>query len=454
MTTLNVYSRESPCGQLTEDRLGQLKFRYLESWLENAQIPVSLTLPLAETVYEHNQVAPFVANLLPESGDLRNRLERLLHVDASHDFGLLAAIGRESAGALSFWPEDEPPVGLQPDYHQFDIDEFHQWREIAHHQPFQFLGKTIRLSLAGIQPKTALYFDQENVPFVPLNGAATTHIIKPHLQGCTPNTIYTELVTMKLARAVLGEEEVPEVDIWENCYRIRRFDRIRVDGGIKREHQEDFCLALGRMPERKYESKSPRERLLASSFELIDQLGDRGMVVAPVLERQRLLNLVIINTLLHNPDAHLKNYSLLYQDNGTVRIAPLYDCLCTYGLTFKQSNSAWSQEGGPAVHTKELSLRIGDALNIDTISLEDWAQFAVECGFTKAFIKRRVSELADSIFNVLPKVAASVIANYPNAKAAIGFVTEGVTRQITPLISRKVHNPPGKSPQALKKHQE
>lgn len=120
-------------------------------------------------------------------------------------------------------------------------------------------------------------------------------------QDCLPGTVYTEYLTMELARAALGEDEAPAVDIWQNCYRIRRYDRPRMNNNLRRLHQEDFCLALGRPPSRKYESERRPEKLLATCFNLLDQLGDEGLISAPVIERQRLLNQVIVNVLLHIP---------------------------------------------------------------------------------------------------------------------------------------------------------
>ncbi len=59
------------------------------------------------------------------------------------------------------------------------------------------------------------------------------------MPGVSPNTIFIELLTMSLARSVLDENAVPETDTWQNCYRIRRFDRPRTSTGVKRLHQED-----------------------------------------------------------------------------------------------------------------------------------------------------------------------------------------------------------------------
>lgn len=435
MSTLDVYFRETHCARLTENANGHLQFQYLESWIEQGRVPVSLTLPLKKIIYEHEQTAPFVANLLPEGDDLRGRLERLLHIDRKDDFGLLGAIGRETAGALSFWPEGESRQDSERCYTELSLEDFQRWREFAHQHPYQFRGQTFRMSLAGAQAKTALYFDPADMPFLPETGAPTSHILKPNIQGCLPNTVYTEYLTMILARGVLGKHEVPEVDIWQNCYRIRRYDRPRWNETLRRLHQEDFCLALGRMPIRKYESEQRPEHLLAACFDLLDQLGDQGLIATPALERQRLLNQIVVNVLLHNPDAHLKNYALLLQDNGEICVSPLYDSLCTYGLNFSATGEAWARSVGPAAHTRNMSLRIGNAIAIDQISQQDWVQFAIECGFTAAFVRRRVRELAKALEDKLPKTIESVVAQHPGSELASRAVKEGVTRQINMILN-------------------
>jgi serine/threonine-protein kinase HipA len=436
MSTLNVYFRDIPCARLTEEPGGALRLQYLESWIEEHGVPVCTRLPVTSDPFEHGQVAPFVASFLPEGKTLRNRLEKLLHVDADYDFGLLSAIGRESAGALSFWPEDEEPAAAPPRYLPLSEAEFDNWRAYSHQLPLQFPGRTIRLSLAGAQSKAALYFDAADDPYLPENGAPTTHILKPRIPGFRPNSVFLELITMRIARAVLGEERVPEADLWRNCYRVQRFDRPRTKSGVYRLHQEDFCLALGRMPNQKYESGSPKERLLAPCFDLIDDLGVRGMIRSPAVERLRLLDQVIVNVVLHNPDAHLKNYAFLYREDGALEIAPLYDCLCTYDLNFETNGAlAWEQATGPAAHSKDLSLQIGNAERIDRVAIEDWESFAEECGFTQAFVRRRLRMLAESVREHLQPTVdavldAAIAADQAAADQAAIKIVEGVSRQI------------------------
>lgn len=437
MNTLEVYFRDEHCARLHEGPQGQLALRYLDSWIERKGTPVSVRLPVTDETFGHELIAPFVASFLPEGETLRHRLEKLLHVDADHDFGLLSVIGRESAGALSFWPEDEQPATANARYVPLSEHEFARWKEYAHRSPLQFPGREIRLSLAGAQSKTALYFDEADVPYLPENGAPTTHIVKPAILGCRPSSVFVELITMRIARSVLGSDRVPEADIWQNCYRVRRFDRRRTEQVVFQLHQEDFCLALGRMPHEKYESSSPRERLLAPCFELIDQLGERGLVQWPAVQRMHLLDQVVINVLLHNPDAHLKNHALLYAEEGSLEIAPLYDCLCTSGLTFQPNEAlAWEAGPGPEAHTRNLSLRIGNAEQIDRIGMADWESFATECGFTQAFVRRRVRMLAESVADQMTAVAESVQNDVPAAEPAAREILQGVSGQVRMVLGK------------------
>ena len=87
----------------------------------------------------------------------------------------------------------------------------------------------------------------------------------------TKDSPYNEYFCMKLA-GVVGLK-VPDVDIIEGeypLYIVRRFDRIEVDGVVKRIHQQDFCQARGITSAKKYES------ILPSGFIFITSPGARS----------------------------------------------------------------------------------------------------------------------------------------------------------------------------------
>jgi len=115
----------------------------------------------------------------------------------------------------------------------------------------------------------------------------------------------------------------------------------------------------------------------------------------------------------------------MLQNNGMICVTPLYDCLCTHGLNFSANGEA----------SRNMSLRIGGAIAIDAISQQDWSQFAIECGFTAAFVRRRVRELAKNLADVLPHTVESVIAQYPIAERAANAVRDGVSQQINMVLN-------------------
>jgi len=101
---------------------------------------------------------------------------------------------------------------------------------------------------------------------------------------------------------------------------VSRYDRVVTPAGeVERVHQEDFCQATGMLPTQKYEEDGgPSLRKVA------DILSEADPDSLPALLRAVTLNVVI-----GNGDAHAKNFSLLHDRGGALRLAPLYDLLST-----------------------------------------------------------------------------------------------------------------------------
>ena len=102
---------------------------------------------------------------------------------------------------------------------------------------------------------------------------------------------------------------------------IERYDRVvHDDGSVERLHQEDFCQAVGIPPDRKYEEDGgPSLRRIAG---IVQAVASRESV-------EELLRAVTLNALIGNGDAHAKNFSLLHDGSGGLRLAPLYDMMST-----------------------------------------------------------------------------------------------------------------------------
>lgn len=96
-------------------------------------------------------------------------------------------------------------------------------------------------------------------------------------------------------------------------FAIRRFDRTAA-GAV---HIEDFAQIFGVYPETKYKSASLRNILQVLATE-------SDVEVAADFVRR-----LVFSVLIGNADMHLKNWSVIYADKRTARLAPAYDMLST-----------------------------------------------------------------------------------------------------------------------------
>lgn len=102
---------------------------------------------------------------------------------------------------------------------------------------------------------------------------------------------------------------------------VERYDRLRdASGAVKRLHQEDFCQALGILPENKYESEGGPS--LAGCFRVLTEESGRLLE-----DRRNLLRWVIFNALIGNADA-IEVKASLVRDYANEMAAMLPDAAC------------------------------------------------------------------------------------------------------------------------------
>lgn len=282
---------------------------------------LSLSLPVSATRYPNGVTRAFLDGLLPE-GDSRRVLAEDFRVRADNTFGLIRALGRDCAGALVIQDADDPPP---PDASVLAAEELsaRELDELVANLKRVPLGvdERVRISLAGVQEKLALTRLPSGAWGRPINGAPSTHILKPEIPGY-PHTVENEAFCMRLVRN-LGLP-APDVDTTTIAGRrlivVTRFDReVDASGRVRRRHQEDICQAVGIPPGRKYqEDGGPSLATLAGILRANDPESLDILVQATT-----------INVLVGNGDAHAKNFSLMYGGRGEVRLAPLYDVLST-----------------------------------------------------------------------------------------------------------------------------
>ena len=303
-------------------------------WPAPSGFAISISLPLSPDPYQPEDALAhrFFANLLPE-GRVRENIVRDLKIPDS-DFDLLRAIGGECAGALSILPDDREPA-IDTTYRELTAEAF---RDLILRKGQIYTGPHAgttahefpRLSLAGAQEKCPVLL-RDSQFFLPQGEAPSSHILKFAITDYRHVPAY-ETVLTDLARRIELHTAVVEfhylyVNEQAHDYLvIERYDREpAADGEIRRLHQEDFCQALGVGRERKYETSGGVD--FTECFRLLREVSSE-----PALDAEQLLRWQIFNYLAGNSDGHAKNLSLLYYKDGTIRLAPFYDLVCTRAI--------------------------------------------------------------------------------------------------------------------------
>lgn len=318
MGALLVHYRSRLVGRI-ERQGDHMTFAYDAAWLAfHERFPISLSLPL-DGRFDALRATRFFANLLPEA-NVRTLICRRLGLSEANDFGLLAAIGGECAGALSILPDDVDPVAHANEYEELDRRKLRRLATSYEALPIVDASGRARLSLAGAQDKLPVRMDGDRI-LLPLGNSPSSHILK------LPNRNFkhlpaNEALVMELARQV----KLPAVTTtWraigeEGMCVVERYDRVREGDEIRRVHQEDFCQAMGLSVSTKYEEEGGPT--IASSVELL-----REHSVAPLADVDALLGWLAFNAIVGNADGHGKNLSLLERDGW--RLVPFYDLVCT-----------------------------------------------------------------------------------------------------------------------------
>ena len=385
---------------------GRLNFCYVSGWLSQPDaVALSASLPLQTEPFDDRKTRPFFAGLLPE-GQMRRLIAMQFQVSDQNDFALLDHIGGECAGAVTFLEQGQALPVPTSNIQWLSDDEVVAILDELPHRPMLAGKDGLRLSLAGAQDKLPVVFDGVRIG-LPLNGTPSSHILKPAIHA-VEDSVINEGFCMVLADAMKLKPAKSKVHfvLDRSFLLVERYDRlIDANGHWQRLHQEDFCQALGVVPEMKYQNEGGPD--LAQCFDLV-----RSVTRPSAPQVLRMLDYVIFNALIGNHDAHAKNFSLLYSDKTPV-LAPFYDTLST------------------AVYptlTPKMAMKIGSKYKFSEVQARHWDQFAESVGFTKAQAKRRILELAKS----LPATARKL-----QSAPGLGFTGNAVVDRINALIVQR-----------------
>ncbi|GAB3879940.1 type II toxin-antitoxin system HipA family toxin [Kibdelosporangium lantanae] len=325
------------------------------------------------------RVHPWFSNLLPE-GRLRDWIAAGRGVPAVRELELLAQVGHDLPGAVIVLPEDSVP-GETP------TDEA-VTASTAMPNPTEW-----RFSLAGVQLKLSMLQQGDRLT-IPAFGVGGDWIVK------LPDSLHSEVprnehAMMRLAKAagidipdtkLVHRDELPALpeSAWPNgehwAFAIRRFDRSEDRSRI---HIEDFAQVRGFYPDDKYNG----------SYETVAALVYRRRDLAALREFARRLT---FNILITNGDAHLKNWSLIYQDTRIPTLAPAYDLVSTE--VYREANDP-----------ETMALQFHRTRRFDQITMDSFARLESKVARSGAASLTDVAaEVVGRVVDAWPDVAMSL----------------------------------------------
>ena len=394
---LQVWTDEARVATIEhEGRDDHWRLIYAQAWVASAQsYPLSPVLPLVrpEVDYASASIKRFVEHLLPEG--------RALDVAVTYNglartnlFGLIWALGAETAGALRFSGEAATAKpGSAPTLRAVPLPELDQRIAERAHVPLTVWDGKVRMSVAGLQDKLLVYLDRPlaqggRIFLVDGQRLASTHILKPDTGNPrTPHLAVNEHFCMSLAHrmglpvAAVGLLRTPRPVLV-----VRRFDRVleSLDGQywVRRLHIIDACQACDLPLAYKYErnlGSAPLVRHIRDGLSFERLFGCAELSAHKAAARLALLRWALFQLLIGNCDAHGKNFSFFVRPGGLLEPTPWYDLVSV--LQYQGLDS-------------ELAMAYGDVFSHAEVSAFALADFATRCAIDRQLLRRESQRLA------------------------------------------------------------
>lgn len=371
---------------ILEEKSEQYGLEYDPSWLAGGGFPVSPHLKPGECASE--SVKRFLANLLPE-GRWLEELSVSSHISRSNVFGLIAAIGAETAGALSFRMGDEPEGGMPTRFRPVTSDELAERISQRRNISIAVWDGKPRLSVAGVQDKLPLLIRADEQMGFGEGELASTHILKFDADSAL-HLVINEYVCMQLAKVVkLPVAEVALARFGEPVLVVRRFDRHLTGNSVIRKHMIDGCQMLDLPPTYKYERPFGKEgdaAVIRSGANLPDLFASCRLCRVPAAAMRDMLNWVLFQLLIGNSDAHGKNISFFVGPAG-IDMAPAYDLL---------NLDMYSDQ-----YDRDFSMAIGDAFAPEDVSPWELAEMCDRCNLQKRLVANMLTTLSGKVLRAM-----------------------------------------------------
>jgi serine/threonine-protein kinase HipA len=400
-------------GMWAQESTGEHVFAYLPDWLAQPEArPLSLSMPLrTSSPYRGSVVEGWFDNLLPDSREVRQRMQSRFHAASTRAFDLLAEIGRDCMGAVQLLPEGQAPEDIR--HIRGEALTESDVATLLRATPVAGAGdeaSDLRISLAGAQEKTALLWHEGGWQR-PLGATPTTHIFKLPLgrvgnfQGDLSTSVENEWLCSRIVAAFGLPIAHTEIGLFEDqkALIVERFDRRLASDGSHwlRLPQEDLCQALDVPPSLKYEADGgPGVRPIMDLL-LGSRLADQ--------DRRMFLKAQVVFWLLCATDGHAKNFSVAIEPEGRFRLTPLYDVISIWPLVGHGANQLALEKAGMAMAaiSKNRHYRWNDILP------RHWLSTAQACGFDTSVMQGVLDELVEQTPLVIANIESMLPAGFP-----------------------------------------
>lgn len=338
MRSLNAWIADRHIGTFSESPQADGTFNYAFEYVEPTDRGiVSLTMvPMDGERRFESRVFPSPFDMILPEGARRARIEEARKIQRTDSFSLLAFVGANPVNRVRFLAEAETPSENPPRLPTpKQIASSSQGRKLFD----ELLEATdLRQGVAGVQPKILGSPGAHKLSDQPRQFRGSTHLLKSSTDRF-PFLAANERACLDVF--ALAGVPVPNTTLSGDGHLllVERFD-IRADGALR--GFEEAAALMGETAASKY------QRDYGTMIEsLCDFISPQEQKAA----RATLAKCLLLNHLLGNGDAHLKNFGVVYDDATHVSLAPAYDCVSTLAyipddipalaLSFEWLSKAW-----------------------------------------------------------------------------------------------------------------
>jgi len=343
-----------------------------------------------QTRIVQTKLPPFFSNLLPE-GHLRQYLAQQGEINQHSEFKLIELLGEDLPGNVIV--KSGSLINSEINKESNDLKQNEQNEQIY------------RFSLAGIQLKFSAIIESSGGLTIPASGLGGDWIVKLPAQNFT-SVPENEFSMLQLAKEI--GIDTPAIDLIDldrvsglpelgilggnKALAVKRFDR--EDG--KRIHIEDFAQVYRVFPKDKYDKVN------------YDNIANMVWVLTRQDGLVDFIKRLVFNIMIGNGDMHLKNWSFIYPDGKTPKLAPAYDFVSTIAY----------------IPNDKLALNLAGEKDMYKLSLASFSRLAKKAQLPEYLVVSTVKETAAAVLEAWNKNKNS----YPLSNSIVAGIDQHISR--------------------------